>query len=323
MERMNQLAALIAELSDRDGAYRTAIPGLFLSRLSTTTAPRHTFNSAVFCVVAQGVKSVLLNSERYIYDRNKYLVVSLSLPAIGQIMQATREKPCLGLSIELDFAEIGALILDAGLPVRSDPCHQGSLSVSALDEDLLDALIRFTCLLKKPAQISILAPLIRREIFYKLLLSEQSEILRRMTAENSQVRRIAAGVEYLRKNVAKSIRMEDLAREVNMSPSTMHSWFKMVTTMSPLQFQKQLRLQEARRILLSEATDATTVSQQVGYESPSQFSREYRRMFGFPPLRDIERLRNTPEGLHTSLRQTLNGAGAGAAAAFPSTRHKL
>ena len=320
---MKQLAALIAEMSDRDGAYATAIPGLFLSRLSTTIAPRHTFSSAILCIVAQGVKSVLLNSERYIYDPNKYLVISLDLPVVGQIMEATREKPCLGLSIELDFAEIGALILDAGLPVRSDPLPQGSLFVSALDEDLLDALIRFTCLLKKPAQIPILAPLIRREIFYKLLLSEQSEILRRMTAENSQVRRIAAGVDYLRKNVAKPIRMEELARELNMSPSTMHSWFKMVTTMSPLQFQKQLRLQEARRILLSEATDATTASQRVGYESPSQFNREYRRMFGLPPLRDIERLRNTPEGLHTSPRKSFNGARPSAAVVFPSTRSKL
>ncbi len=309
MERIEQLAALIAEMSDRDGIYVTAIPGLYLSKLSTTSAPRHTVDRAVFCLVAQGVKSVLLNNQRYVYDPSKYLVISLHLPLVGQIVEATREKPFLGLSMELDFNEIGSLSIEAGLPLRSDPRHRRSLFVSPLDEDLLDAAIRLACLLKKPAQIPILAPMIRREIFYKLLLSEQSGLLRQMTAENGQVRRIAAGLEWLKKNVARPIRMEELAREVNMSPSTMHSWFKAVTSMSPLQFQKQLRLQEARRILLSETTDATTASQRVGYESPSQFSREYRRLFGFPPLRDIERLRTVQQGLRTPVRSSIDHAG--------------
>jgi AraC-like DNA-binding protein len=308
MERIDQLAALIAELSDYDGAYSTAIPGLYLSKLSTTSAPRHTVDRAVFCVVAQGVKSILLNNERYVYDPSKYLVISLDLPLVGQIVEATLEKPFLGFSIDLDFTEIGSLSLEAGLPLQSDTCNQRSLFVSHLDEDLLDAAIRLVSLLKKPAHIPVLAPLIRREIFYKLLLSEQSGLLRRMTAENSQVRRIAAGVEWLKKNATRPIRMDELAREVHMSPSTMHSWFKAVTTMSPLQFQKQLRLQEARRILLSETTDAATVSQRVGYESPSQFSREYRRLFGFPPLRDIERLRTVQEGLHAPIRKSIDYA---------------
>ena len=307
MERIKQLAALIAELSGRDGIYDTAIPGLYLSKLSTTCTPRSTVDRAVFCAVAQGAKSILLNSERRIYGSGKYLLVSLDLPLVGEIMEATREKPFLGISIELDFSEISSLILEAGLPLRSDLRHPQSLFVSPLDEDLLDALIRLTCLLKKPAQIPILAPLIRREIFYKLLLSEQSELLRRIAAGNSQARRIAAGVEWLKKNVAKPISMDELAREVNMSPSTMHSWFKAVTAMSPLQFQKQLRLQEARRILLSETTDATTASQRVGYQSPSQFSREYRRFFGFPPLRDIERLRTMQEQIYTPMNGSHGG----------------
>ncbi len=298
MERIEQLAALIAEMSDRDGGYLTAIPGLYLSKLSTTSAPRHTVDRAIFCVVAQGVKSILLNNERYIYDSSKYLLVSLDLPLVGQIMEATRNKPFLGVSMELDFSEIGSLSIEAGLALQSDPGRSRSLFVSPMDQELLDAVIRLVCLLKKPAQIPILAPLVRREIFYKLLLSEQSGLLRRMAAESGQTRRITAGVEWLKKNATRPIRMEELAREVNMSPSTMHAWFKAVTSMSPLQFQKQLRLQEARRILLSETTDANTVSQRVGYESPSQFSREYRRLFGFPPLRDVERLRAIEQGLH-------------------------
>ena len=297
---IEQLAALIAERSDRDGAYLTAIPGLYLVRLSTTSAPRNEVHHAVFCVVAQGVKSVLLNDQRYVYDASKYLVVSLDLPVVGEIVEATREKPLLGFSLELDFSEIGSLMLEMGasLPPRVAARQQRSLFVNPLDEDLLDAVIRLVRLLGKPGQIPVLAPLLRREIFYKLLLSEQGGHLRRMTAANSQARRIAAGVQWVKKNLARPIRMEDLAREVNMSPSTMHSWFKAVTTMSPLQFQKQLRLLEARRLLLSETADATAVSYRVGYESPSQFSREYRRLFGHPPLRDIERLRSMPEGLH-------------------------
>ena len=300
---IEQLAALIAEMSDRDGSYLTAIPGFYLSRLSTTNAPRHNFASAVFCVVAQGVKSVLLNHERYVYDQSKYLVVSLGLPLVGQIIEATPEEPFLGISMELDFAEIGSLSVEAGLSLESDARNQRSLFVNRLDDELLDAVIRLVCLLKKPAQIPILAPLIRREIFYKLLLSEQGGLLRGMTLENSQARRIAAGIGWLKKNALKPVRMAELALEVNMSPSTMHSWFKAVTTMSPLQFQKQLRLQEARRMLLAETTDAAAVSQRVGYESPSQFSREYRRLFGNPPLRDIERLRSAREGLHAPLRK--------------------
>ncbi len=308
MGRIDHLAALIAELSDRDGYYDTAIPGLYLTKLSTTNVPRNTVGSAIFCVVAQGAKSVLLNDEQYVYDASTYLIISLDLPLVGQIVEATPEKPLLCLSMDLDVAEISSLILEAGLPSRSDPYPQRGLSVSSLDEGLLDAVIRLVCLLKAPAHIPILAPLVRREIFYKLLLSEQNGLLRRMAAENGQMRHIAAGMEWLRKNATKPIRMDDLAREVHMSPSTMHAWFKAVTAMSPLQFQKQLRLQEARRILLSETTDATAVSRRVGYESPSQFSREYRRLFGLPPLRDIERLRAVSGELHTPIRQPVEHA---------------
>ncbi len=301
MERIDELAALIAASSGRDGSYETAIPGLYLSRLSTVSAPRHTTNSAVFCIVAQGIKSILLNGERYVYDPSTYLVISLDLPLVGQIEEATREKPFLGISLNLDFAEIGALILQADLPLPAAPRQRRSLFINPLADDLLDATIRLVRLLQHPARIPILAPMVRREIFYKLLLSEQSGLLHRMTAENSQVRRIATGVEWLRRNVARPIRMDELAHEVNMSQSTMHAWFKTVTTMSPLQFQKQLRLQEARRILFSETTDVTTVSRRVGYESPSQFSREYRRLFGLPPLRDVKRLQTVREGLHAPI----------------------
>lgn len=309
MERTGELAGLLAELSDRDGAYGTAVPGLYLSRYSSTSVPRNTLDRAIFCLVAQGAKSVLLNERRLRYEAGTYLMIPLDLPLVSQIAEATPERPCLGLSVELDFAELGALILETGLPARAEPWQQHSLSVSPMDGDLLDVVIRLTRLLTTPGQIPILAPLIRRELFYKLLLREQSGALRRMTAENGQARRIAGGIEWLKQNIARPIRMDELARRVNMSPSTMHVWFKAVTSMSPLQFQKQLRLQEARRILLSETTDAATASRRVGYESASQFSREYRRLFGAPPLRDIERLRSAAAESFTPATMAVSYAG--------------
>lgn len=290
VSRIEQLAERIAAASAGDGVAETAIPGLYLSKLSTAAAPRHTVDRAVFCVVAQGAKSILVNEERHVYDASKYLVVSLDLPLVGQVVEASPERPFLGLSITLDAAELGALCLDAGLTV-GPAAGRGGLAVSPMPDDLLDALVRLVGLLATPAQIPVLAPLVRREIFYKLLLGDQGGLLRHITARSGQVGRIAAGLEWLRRNLTRPVHMDELAREVHMSPSTMHAWFKAVTAMSPLQFQKQLRLQEARRILLSEDADAKTASQRVGYESPSQFSREYRRLFGAPPMRDVERLR--------------------------------
>ncbi len=291
MRGTERLAKIVAETCPREGSHGTKIEGLFLTRSSTTEVPRNTLHKAVFCVVAQGSKSTLLNGRRFVYDPNKYLLVSLDLPLVGQIEEASCEKPFLGISLVLDFEEIGSLLREAELPHESAPPLRPGLMVGSLDEDLLDAVIRLAELLKKPAQIPVLAPLFRREIFYKLLLSEQSGLLRRIVADNGKVQRVAAGLAWLRRNMARLIRMEELAREMRMSPSAMHSWFRAVTSMSPLQFQKQLRLQEARRMLLSESIDAGSVSRRVGYESTSQFSREYRRLFGAPPLRDIERLR--------------------------------
>jgi AraC-like DNA-binding protein len=163
--------------------------------------------------------------------------------------------------------------------------------VSPLDEALLDALVRLVALLRAPADVPVLAPLVRREVFYRLLAGAQGDRLRRVAAGDARARRIAAGLEWLRRHATRPVRMGDLAREVHMSPSTMHAWFKAVTAMTPLQYQKQLRLQEARRLLLAEDLDAAAASRRVGYESPTQFSREYRRMFGAPPMRDVERLR--------------------------------
>ncbi len=239
------------------------------------------------------MKSVLLGEQRFLYDPEKYLLVSLDLPLVGQIEVASRELPFLGLSIVLDFEEIATLMRELDLPVESARPLPPGLMIGSLDDDLLDAVTRYAALLRKPAQIRPLAPLLRREIYCRLLLSEQGGLLRRMVVDNGKVQRVAAGLDWLRRNANRAIRMEELAREMRMSPSAMHSWFRAVTSMSPLQFQKQLRLQEARRLLLAEPMDAGTVSRRVGYESASQFSREYRRFFGAPPLRDVAQLRRS------------------------------
>lgn len=289
--KAKDLAAVIEALCPRDGSHGTEIEGLFLTRYSTTDIPRTSLQQAVFCVVAQGSKSIFVNEKRLVYDPEHYLLVSLDLPLVGQLEQASLTKPFLGLSLVLDLEEIASLAREANLPAELGSHPRPDLMVAAMDEELMDAVVRITSLLNKPSQISILAPLLRKEIYYKLLLSEQGGLLRRMVANSGSIPRVAAGLAWIRKNLTRPIRMEDLAREMRMSPSGMYRCFRAVTAMSPLQYQKQLRLQEARRLMMAESLDAGTVSFRVGYVSSSQFSREYRRFFGAPPRQDIERLR--------------------------------
>lgn len=278
------LAALIAQLAPHNGSHSTAISGLYLTRSSTTEAPRNTLNHAVFCIVAQGSKSITLNNRRCLYDPHRYLLVSLDLPLIGRIEQACPTHPFLGISLVLDFPEIAALIAELKLSPKPAPALPGPI-VGLLDQDLLDAVTRLTRLLHTPADIPVMAPLIRREIYYRLLTSEHSGLLQRMTGENGQLQRIARALEWLRQNAARPIRMAELARQLHMSTSAMHASFRAVTAMSPLQFQKQLRLQSARDLMFNESLDANTAARRVGYASPSQFSREYARFFGQAPLK--------------------------------------
>jgi AraC-like DNA-binding protein len=303
VERIKVFARLIYDLTKEDGVYKTEIPGLYLSRFSKTNPPRHMIDRAVFCVVAQGVNSILFQGEVYTYSPGKYFLASLDLPITAQLVRATPKEPYLGLTMEIDFGEISSLVLDDGMPTVPTGRPKRSLYVDALDEELLDALIRLARLLGKPSHIPVLSQLVRREIFFHLLNGDQSGLLRHMTVENSQVQRVAVVIEYLKRNFAKQLRIEDLARRAHMSPASLHSWFKLVTTLSPLQFQKRLRLQEARRILFGETDDAAAVSYQVGYESPSQFNRDYKQLFGAPPREDIKRLRSVEGGLNATPRE--------------------
>jgi AraC-like DNA-binding protein len=243
------------------------------------------------CIMAQGRKEVRLADEFFNYDPLNYLVVSVSMPLSGRVVNVSPEDPILAVRLDIDPTEITALIADAGpMGVPTRPTGRG-LYVEQIDSSMLDAVLRLARLLDSPKDIAMLAPLIRREILYRLLRSPQGHRLYEIAIANSQSHRISQAIKWLNGNFEQPLRIDDLAKEVNLSVSTLHHRFKAMTAMSPLQYQKQLRLQEARRLMLAEGLEASAAGYRVGYESPSQFSREYSRLFGAPPLRDLARLR--------------------------------
>ena len=289
------LATRIGRLSegDGDGSHPTAIAGLSLHRSAMPTALASVLYEPTLCVVAQGRKRVILGDEIYAYDPAHFLLVSVDLPLVAQVIEASAVEPYLGIKLDLDLALVGETLMDADLAGRDAEAPARGLAVSTIDPGLLDAVARLVGLLDSPRDIAALAPLVRREITYRLLTGAQGPRLRRIAADGGQARRIARAIDWLRHNFARPLRVEEVARGVHMSPSSFHQHFKAVTALSPLQYQKRLRLHEARRLMLAEALDAAAASYRVGYESPSQFSRDYRRAFGEPPARDLARLRAT------------------------------
>jgi len=294
MERQRaELAAIIDRYSPRDGIYQSVIAPLFLVRHDR---PVHSFPTLVqpaLCILAQGRKEVQLADESYTYDPLNYLVLSVAMPVRGKIVTASEDNPNLSLRLDIDPGEINALIAEAGpmgVPVRPRPSERG-LYTDKIDVALLDAVLRLARLLDTPKDIPMLAPLIRREILYRLLRGKQGYRLYESAISNCQTHRVTQAIKWLNNNYEQPLRIDDMARDVNLSVSTLHHRFKAVTGISPLQYQKQLRLQEARRLMLNEGLEAAAAGYRVGYESPSQFSREYSRLFGAPPLRDLARLR--------------------------------
>ena len=292
-----ELAAQIERLTGTDGAHATAIPRLMLARVSQSHHPVHAVYEPAFCVLAQGSKRVLLANEVYIYDSSNYLVVGQNLPVASQVLDASPEAPYLGLRLDFDVKEIAALALDLKLDrAPSVRASERGMFTGGLTTALLDPLLRLVKLLASPEDVPALAPLITREILYRLLRSPDGWRLAQMAMVGSHSQRIAHAINLLSQRFREPLRVEALADEVHMSPSTLHQHFKAVTAMSPLQFQKQLRLQEARRIMIGEQVDAATAGHRVGYESQSQFNREYSRFFGAPPVRDVKRLRELQLG---------------------------
>ncbi len=285
------LAKSIARWTDKPDRIMTAIPGLSLFRQDEPTQAGSAMYEPSICLTTQGAKRVLLGDDTYIYDPHNFLITSVDLPTVVQIIKASREKPFLGLILKLDPREISQLMVDSNLPPPHPQQSSRGMAIGEVTLPLLTAFQRLIGLLDEPKDIPILAPVIKREIFYRLLVGDQGMRLRQMASAGSQSQQIARAVDWLKDNFTQPLRIDHLATQVNMSTSTLHHHFRVVTAMSPLQYQKWLRLSEARRLMLTENQDAATAAFQVGYESPSQFSREYSRLFGDSPLRDITGLR--------------------------------
>ncbi len=288
-----ELAALIDRLTPSDGTHETAIVPLKLYRSSTPLTAIHGVYKPSLCLIARGSKQVMLGEEVYLYDPSHFLLVAVDLPVISQVAEATPEAPYLSLSLDIDPRQISALVTELSLPETPALPTTRGIGVGGLDSLMRGTFIRLLRLLDAPQHVPVLAPLIEREILYLILASEQGAVLRRIAFAGSELEGILKALHRLKLCFAEPLKVDELAREAHMSLSVFHQHFKAVTTLTPLQYQKRLRLQEARRLMLAEAVDAATASFQVGYESPSQFSREYHRLFGDSPRRDMARLRTS------------------------------
>ncbi|MGC4116842.1 MAG: AraC family transcriptional regulator [Myxococcales bacterium] len=290
MARPRTLAQLLEkETRGADGSHPTPVSALTLYRHSAPLPPTDILYEPALCVIAQGAKRIHFGEKDYRYDAERYLLVAADVPAMAQVIEATPETPYLGLKLVLDPLEVSEVVAQLGPQPQCPPAR--ALAVSTLDAPLLDCLCRMISLLEDPQDAQVVAPLVRREITYRLLMGPEGPRLRQVVSGADQGQRITHVLRWLKAHFAEPLRVDALARQAGMSPSALHRHFKEVTALSPLQFQKRLRLQEARRLMLGGALDAAEASFKVGYESPSQFSREYRRLFGAPPRRDVETLR--------------------------------
>lgn len=288
-QSLHELRALIAQHC-HERRTTTAIPRVGLVRSDTPTLPVGVVYQPMLCIVAQGAKRTLLGDNIVEYGAGQFLVVSVDLPITGAVVQASPDAPYLAVRLALDPTMLADMLL--ALPDVAQETPSPGLAVSPVTPDLLDAAVRLLRLLDRPTDIPMLAPLAEREILYRLLTGAQAPMLRQIAWAHSRTAQVGRAIGWIRKHFAEPLRIEAVARRANMSTSTFHRHFKAVTAMSPLQYQKQIRLQEARRLLLAGQADAASIGFAVGYESPSQFSREYARLFGQPPVRDAVRLRS-------------------------------
>ncbi|ULO04892.1 AraC family transcriptional regulator [Paenibacillus sp. 19GGS1-52] len=289
--QQKELAKLIQHYSPSDGVFETAIPNLFIIRYSEVSEPAYRVYKPSFCVIAQGLKEVFLAQERFEYGSADYLIASMNLPVVGQIIRASSEIPYLSIKLEFTHDQILEVINDVNVHMVPNDNAKRALFVGQLENFLMDATLRLIELLNRPEDIPFLAPLFTKEILYTLLKGPYGVTLGQIAMEGSNAYRIREAIDHITTHFDQSMRVEELAEAASMSLSSFHRNFKEVTGMSPIQFQKQLRLQEARRLLLSESAESAEVAFRVGYESASQFSREYSRMFGSPPRSDVKQLK--------------------------------
>ena len=301
----HELAVRISHAVPRDGVMEIQ-PGLHLARFSQPIGPVYASLPPSFCIVAQGAKDVLVGSDSVRYDPAHFLLTTLELPLSATVVEASVDRPYLSFRLVLDPAVVTSMMVESGDLRQGGDGSVAAVGVSPLDADLLDASLRLARLAAIPNEYRVIAPLVTREIVYRLLIGPEGNRLRHLARFGGQAHRIARAIQTIREKFDKPLRIEDMARLLHMSVSGFHAHFKAVTTMSPLQFQKQVRLQEARRLMLNEQLDAGQAGYRVGYDDASQFNREYKRQFGEPPSRDVGRLLSLSE---LSLKpQTRRGA---------------
>lgn len=284
----NVLARNIERRTAGRAECETPIDGLTFFRREAPSPPCICLVEPSIVVVAQGAKQMFLGGEPYLYDTTKFLVTSLDVPAHSEVLRATAAEPCLGLTLKLDLRVLAELIAQGNLTPPQERSDNKAMGIGTVTAALLNPLERLVELLDEPPALPVVAPLVQREIHYRLLMSDQASHLWQIVAAGSQSHRIAAIIDWLKVNYSSPLRVEELATRARMSPSTFHQHFRELISMSPLQYQKWLRLNEARRLMLNDRFDAASAAYRIGYESPSQFSREYSRHFGTPPKRDIE-----------------------------------
>ncbi|PYS82665.1 MAG: AraC family transcriptional regulator CmrA [Acidobacteria bacterium] len=290
-----ELVERMARILPEDGSFE-AFDGLFLARSSKPVESVHSLYQPAFCFVVQGGKRVLLGEEVFRYDPGHYLIFTVDLPVAFQVEEASKERPYFGLRLNLDPSLVASVMMESGFETKKGDAGVKAISVSPVDADLLDAIVRLTRLLEMPGGRKVLAPLITREIVYRLLAGGEGARLGHLLASSGgDTRRISKAIGRLREHYNEPLKIEETARDLGMSVSGFHHHFKSVAAMSPLQFQKQIRLQEARRLMLGEDLDAASAGFRVGYEDPAYFSRDYKKLFGAPPQRDIAQLRSNLE----------------------------
>jgi AraC-like DNA-binding protein len=296
--RFPELARLVDKYSGSDGVHSTAVPGLNCLKISAISGKVNSVYVPSVCIVVQGRKRVLLEDEIFRYAPREYLAISVDLPLLGQVTEASKAQPYLCLQIHLDAAMMSELISQfARDEASNDKWNRREtargLFVGELDEAMLDAVLRLARLLEAPQDIPVLAPLMMREVHYRLLSGAHGSAIAQIAVAGSNTQKIAQAIRRMKADLARATSIDDLAATVSMSPSSFHQHFKAVTAMSPLQYLKRMRLTEARQIMLTEPVDAASTAYRVGYESASQFNREYARMFGAPPMRDIAGIRDS------------------------------
>ncbi|MGW7648339.1 AraC family transcriptional regulator [Streptomyces bobili] len=290
---LEELRTLLARHARPD--WTTAIDGVLISRVDRPDPPAPSMSGTVLAVIAQGAKRLALGDRVYAYGAGQYLVASVDLPVTGQFTQAAPDQPALGFGLTLEPSAVAELLLQAGPGDTPRPAGgtPSGIAVSDAPPALLDAVVRLLRLLDEPSDRAVLAPLVKREILWRLITGEQGATVRQLGLADSGLSHVARAVRWIREHYAEPFRVEDVARLSGMSVSAFYRNFQAVTAMSPIQFQKQIRLQEARLLLATHPGDVTGVGHRVGYDNPSQFSREYRRQFGAPPSRDAARLRSS------------------------------